>query len=166
MKLNLGCGKKLWDGFVNIDAVGSGAPVEADIRKLPYEDEAAEEIHAIHVFEHFYPKDVMAVLAEWKRVLQPGGLLVLELPCYDKVRLWIAQDGPQNLTLWALYGDPRTHNSEHDLHKWCWSAADLKDVIDHAGFEGIQLLEPLFHVKQRDMRLEARKHADTGRPEN
>ena len=158
MKLNLGRGGKRWPGFVNVDRAGSGAEVECDIRKLPYADAVVDEVHAIHVFEHFYLHEAAIVLAEWRRVLRDGGLLVLEVPCWDKVAdiLRAGEMRPQ-LVRWPLHGDPRTHRGEEDVHKWCWSASELSSAVKAAGFKNVCVSEPLFHVAMRDMRLEANK---------
>ena len=59
VKLNLGCGDKILQGYVNIDTVSSRAGKQpdfvADIRDLRKikSSAAADEIFAIHVIEHF-----------------------------------------------------------------------------------------------------------------
>lgn len=55
--------------------------------ELPFPDETFDVITAWHVIEHV--SDVAKTLTEWRRVLRPGGLLVLETPNteYLKVRL-------------------------------------------------------------------------------
>lgn len=157
MKLHLGCGSRLWDGYVNIDAVGGD--VQADIRALPYEDDTADEIAAIHVFEHLYFNEAPKVLQEWHRVLKPGGVLVLELPCLDKVLAIYRSTNliDDQMMLWPLYGDPRTHKSELDLHKWAWTMRALKAALENAGFLLVDFETPKFHVPMRDMRAVATK---------
>jgi predicted SAM-dependent methyltransferase len=159
VRLNLGCGTKLWPGYVNVDLPGSGAEVEADFRKLPFPDNHADEIHAIHVFEHLYRHEITTTLLEWKRVLKPEGRIFLELPSRDKVFYWIRTlpTVPEQVTLWAMYGDPSTVKSEADMHKWLWSEAEVIAALTSAGFSGIKSLEPKYHVKKRDMRIEAQK---------
>ena len=159
IRLNLGCGTKHWEGYVNIDLPGRGAPVEGDIRKLDFKDGEVNEVHAIHVLEHFHKREVPALLKEWHRVLHPDGLLVLELPSRDKVFYWIRAlpDPPEQMTLWAMYGDPGTIEGEPDMHKWLWGESELKKLVEEAGFKDVKSADPKHHIKKRDMRIEARK---------
>lgn len=169
VKLNIGCGGKLWPGFVNIDAPsnwsGAKPDVEADIRDLPFPDGYADEAHAYHVIEHFQRWETEAVLAEWVRVLKPGGTLVLECPCLDKVLglfFEFARRGePLNprLTLWALYGDPG-YMDVAMTHKWCFGARELAALMERAGLVDVRACEPQTHIAARDMRLEGIKRAD------
>lgn len=156
MKLNLGCGSKKVEGFTGVDI--KHADVVADIRHLPFDDESADEIMAIHVAEHFYVHEIIPTLAEWRRVLKPGGKLAVELPCLDKVLWHFANGSPENFTLWPLYGDPNTHkDGEPALHKWCWSVAQFRKVLKAAGFDDITEEKPHYHQPSRDMRFVCRK---------
>jgi ubiquinone/menaquinone biosynthesis C-methylase UbiE len=155
----LGCGRKKWPGFINVDLYGD-PDVVADITKeLPFPSDYADEIHAYHVLEHLYRWTVDEVLAEWIRVLKPGGQLILELPCMDKVVSYLTQCMTDNkpikaeMTMWALYGDPSTQKSEADLHKWCWGQVELARVLQRVGLENVTHQKPTTHVPQRDMRL-------------
>lgn len=155
MKLHLGCGRKKWEGYVNCDLHDSD--VDCDIRTLPFEDESAEEITAIHVVEHFFITEIVSVFREWQRVLKPGGRLIIELPCWDKVQGHIKAGSPENFTRWALYGDPKTHrDGVPALHKWCWSKAEIATILINIGFS-IKEEEPQFHQPSRDMRFVATK---------
>ena len=158
MKLHLGCGKKILPGYINIDATCSD--VVGDIRDLSsYEDNSVDEILAVHVWEHFWINEVLDIATEWKRVLKPDGKLILEMPCKDKVFMIIksSYSDNENLTLWAMYGDPSTIRTEQDLHKWLWSVRDIRTLLDQAGFSKVEIFEPEYHVAIRDMRVEAKK---------
>lgn len=155
--LHLGCGKYIWPDFINIDAPGNWSEikpdVEADIRALPYPDNHADEIHAIHVIEHFFRWEVEDVLKEWVRVLKPGGKLILELPCLSKILPHFKDNLAINhMTLWALYGDP-THTDPSMVHKWCYSGHMMRELMEGAGLQNIIIKDPVYHVKERDMRL-------------
>lgn len=151
MRLNLGCGNKKIEGFTGVDI--KDADIVADIRNLPFDDESVEEIMAIHVCEHFYVTEILSVLKEWRRVLKPGGKMVLELPCLDKVLIHFANGSPENFTLWPLYGDPNTHkDGEPALHKWCWSKDQMRQLLKAVGFDDVIEEVPQFHQPSRDMR--------------
>lgn len=156
MKLHLGCGRRKLEGWINCDLHDSD--LDFDIRVLPFEDDSADEIMAIHVCEHFYKHDLLNVLIEWRRVLKPNGNIILELPCLDRVLSHFLTGGGDNMTLWALYGDPSTHkDGEPALHKWCWSKYAFKKVLEEAGFKEITEETPHYHVPSRDMRFVAIK---------
>lgn len=162
VRIHLGCGSKRRDGWINVDLPGVGADVECDItERLPFPDNHADAVEAIHVFEHIALPMAGAVLTDWVRVLKPGGRLVLELPCRDKVFAFIAKGiTDPRLTMWPLYGDPKTMRSEADIHKWCWSKAELAFVMQQAGLTNIESTVPQYHVPERDMRLIGVKGGD------
>jgi SAM-dependent methyltransferase len=86
---NLGCGKRNGDGWINVDLHSDIADIQCDLRKLELATDSADAVAAIHVLEHFYEWEVYDLLTEWKRVLKPGGKMILELPCMDKVFAYV-----------------------------------------------------------------------------
>lgn len=79
MRLNLGCGTDVREGWVNVDCVPANGVVVADLTKpLPFPDAVAEEVYASHVFEHLqnWPETML----ECWRVLKTNGLLVVRVP--------------------------------------------------------------------------------------
>lgn len=146
MKLNLGCGKKIFDGYENIDW-------PTDIRKLNYPKESCDEIIAIHVFEHFYRHEALEVLKHWVDLLKPGGKLILELPSLTKIlNCFNKKMGPQ-FTTWGLYGDQAQVIINPSMqHMWCWTENELMEEMQKVNL--IVTVEPVkFHKPQRDMRL-------------
>jgi len=80
MKLNLGCGKDIRPGWVNIDRrPGPGVDLVLDIAiPLPYAPESVEYILCSHVLEHLpYWEDVMP---GFYGLLKPGGILEIRVP--------------------------------------------------------------------------------------
>lgn len=155
MRIHLGCGDKYWPGFVNVDMIGGD--VVSDVLKLDFGDEIAHEIHAIHLFEHLHRMEAASALKEWMRVLIPGGKIILEMPCLDKI-VQLINNGEQSLTktLFGLYGDVRLGRPEM-LHKWCYSQAEILSLFEEVGLKNIKLSEPFFHLMARDMRIEGVK---------
>lgn len=163
MRLNLGCGGKKLLGYINIDRENNYSEnkpdVVADIRKLPYEDNSVDEVLAIHVIEHFYLWEVEDVLKEWRRVLKPGGALIVELPCLEKIMYWLLTEPKIHMTLWGLYGDPGFKNPDM-VHKWAYTSKQMAHLIRDTGFNEVAVEEAKFHVPKRDMRVTGKKRAD------
>ena len=81
MKLNLGCGKDIRDGYVNIDIIRfSDDVVVGDIQKLTYDDNSIDEILANDVYEHVGFQDSVSLLSHWVSKLKDGGLLIIQTP--------------------------------------------------------------------------------------
>jgi predicted SAM-dependent methyltransferase len=168
MKLNLGCGPKLFPPpFVNVDLANNWCDTQPDVvaditEPLPFDDCSADEVHAYHVLEHIRPWDAEKCLVEWVRTLKPGGFLVLEMPCLDKIlhlfNYFIQKKEPVNwqLTMWGLYGDPN-HRNDAMCHKWCYSVSELTELLEKIGMQNIESQVPQFHVKVRDMRVVSQK---------
>lgn len=157
MKLNLGCGKRHLAGYTNVDLAPT-ADLVADVRAVPLPDECAEEVLAVHVIEHFYKWEVQPLLAEWRRLLVPGGLLVIECPDIVKAAQNLIDGMGSQMTMWPLYGDPG-HQDPLMCHRWGYSPGTLIYEVQWAGFRKVKTLEPQWHGKRinRDMRLEAIK---------
>lgn len=155
IRLNLGAGHKRMEGWISVDLAGE-PDVRSDVLKLPFEDNYADEIMAIHLFEHLYRWDVDAALAEWLRVLKPGGKLVLELPDLIKCCRNVLTIEDERMGLWGLYGDPG-YREPLMVHKFGYTPKMLRALLEKAGFQKVREKTPQFHKPARDMRLEARK---------
>lgn len=130
------------------------------MRVIPLESGTVETAVAIHVLEHFYEWEAVPVLMEWKRILKPGGRLILELPCMDKVAAYFVQCAQKQkpifaqMSWWALWGDPR-YKSIEMTHKWGYSMQMLEAVLRQVGFSTITFHDARYHLPQRDMRAVA-----------
>lgn len=103
--LNVGCGPR------GITPLGTAFPVEqwrelrldidptvapdivasiTDMAPLP--DGAVDAVWSSHNLEHLYPHEVPLALAEFLRVLRPGGMLLLAVPDLQTVARAIAED--------------------------------------------------------------------------
>ena len=84
-KLNLWCGQFPKKGYVNLDFdKNAKADVFHDLNKFPYpfKDCSFALIEADHVLEHLY--DVISVMKELHRILEPGGKLIIRVPHFTR----------------------------------------------------------------------------------
>lgn len=66
-----------------------------DARELPFRDRTLDWVHASHVIEDF--KEWGTVLAEWDRVLKPGGYLMIAVPDHARFRAAVLRGQGDNL---------------------------------------------------------------------
>jgi len=160
VSLNLGCGKVRWDGWVNVDL--NEGDLKCDITKLDLPSDHADRIAAIHVIEHFHAWEVPDILGEWGRVLKPGGQLILELPCMDKViehmYLSMSQGIPMSkaMSWYVFWGNPK-YRDPLMVHKWGYTKEMMIETLKGCGFKDPVYSEPKYHFPQRDMRVKAFK---------
>lgn len=158
MKINVGCGGRRIEGYTGIDAVERpAADIIARADSIPLPDGSVDEIMAIHLFEHFYQWECDTVIAEWKRLLKPGGQLVLELPnlikCCENVisGRMVGGKHPEQLGMWGCYGDPR-ESDPFMAHRWGWTPKTLTAFLKGNGFIKIFEEPTKFHPAGRDHR--------------
>ncbi len=109
------------------------------------------EIRASHVLEHFHQTEVEHVLAEWFRVLEPGGLIKIAVPDFDKILTmravieegaWSANGYTREVAeKWPLYLFGGNVDA-NDRHGSAFTYRGLRDRLGMAGFVGIQTWEP------------------------
>lgn len=157
VRLNIGSGNYYWPGFINCDAHSENSNLRADCKKLPFDADYADEIHAIHFIEHIGRLEVNNMLMDWARVLKPGGKIFIEVPCLNKISKMII-DGEKNIrmTTLGIYGDPMDKNPAM-MHQWGYTVEELSDLLLQCGYKDVSCKEPIFHHPRRDMRIEAVK---------
>lgn len=157
IRLNIGAGSKVHEGWISV-GLEEHHEIQADVRSLPLPDACADEAMAIHVLEHLQRWDAPGALAEWLRVLKPGGLLVIEQPELVRCCRGVLTNPSPRAGILGLFGDP-TGKDELMMHKWCWAEAELKAELKAVGFRKVRSAAPQHHGRRnyRDMRIEAWK---------
>ncbi len=89
MKLNLGCGRHIRAGYINVDIrPDEGADLVGDLGDLPFAGATAEEICGNDVLEHVPREEIRRVVREWRRVLSATGRLSLHTRViFDRISL-------------------------------------------------------------------------------
>lgn len=106
IKLNVGCGGRPLDGYVNIDQdsldqLRSRYPrtefsdsliiQNHDIFNLPYADDSVDEVRADGLLEHLSFKEEPLFLYEVRRVLVPNGRFTFSVPDFEEIcSLWLS----------------------------------------------------------------------------
>lgn len=127
LKLNIGGGTTQIPGFENVDRKQG-----KEAFPLGYQDNSVAEVRASHVLEHFGVYEIDAVLADWIRVLEPGGTIKIAVPDFDKA-IALRLSDPK----WHLYimGGQTDAN---DFHKTIFSEKSLRTYMERAGLIDIK----------------------------
>ncbi len=84
--LHIGCGDNvLPKPFINIDNRKKKGVLNLKAYPLRFKTNTFDLVYASHILEHFKKKQVLKVLAEWVRVLKPGGILRISVPCFENL---------------------------------------------------------------------------------
>jgi SAM-dependent methyltransferase len=96
-----------------------------------------DAIHCSHALEHLYPHEVPKALAEFHRVLKPGGVAVIAVPdLQDVAPTDDALPGAGLTGLHLFYGDAREIPARpYMAHHSGFVESTLRAVMQAAGFE-------------------------------
>lgn len=131
MKVNIGCGDHYAEGWYNIDLHDDHFKVDDtwDITgPWPINSNFVDMVYAGHVMEHLSAFEAMVVLGQAKRVLKPGGELLVVSPDYDRV---VAKYGHQTH---HMTGESRWPGDEH---KWVHSGLTMRDLLRAFSFDDV-----------------------------
>jgi ubiquinone/menaquinone biosynthesis C-methylase UbiE len=152
-RLEIGGGPHAQPGYLHVDLDKGAHHLEwiAPAWALPLPDAWASEIVAIHILEHVPPARLVPTLAEWRRVLRPGGRVRVHVPngpvlMTALMRSAVPEKWPLMGSLLGMYCGPEdrdpgalAHRSDHqiifdsELLRWALDAAGFEDVEDLTG---------------------------------
>lgn len=102
------------DGFLNVLQ-----PWDA------YEDGSIEEIVMISCIEHFTKKEAEFIISEIKRVLKPGGKLIIDFPDLKKDFEDYYVSDPE----WFMELVYCNHKNEYSCHKWGYTMETFRNLL-------------------------------------
>ena len=126
--------------------------VVADMQSLPFDAGSFDAVWSSHNLEHLYAHEVPVALAEFLRVLKPGGQLFATMPDLQSVAEKVAEG---NLTgvlyespagpiaaLDVLYGHRGyiAGGNGHYAHRTGFTEGSLRESLEGAGFSEVQVL--------------------------
>lgn len=137
-QLNLGCGYDKRAGFLNVDSDTNCRPdMLVDVLEMTSLPSGwFDEILALDVLEHLPRVETDRALAEWTRLLRPGGTIRIRVPSYLHLveRLLCAgnydSDEHHRSTMHLAYG---TQAHGGDFHHTCFTPLSLREYLARAG---------------------------------
>jgi predicted SAM-dependent methyltransferase len=140
VRVNLGCGEKPLDGYINVDFRRlPGVDVVADVRNLPFAPGSLGELMSAHLVEHFRQHQLATVvLPYWRTLLAPGGVLRTICPNWE-VMIEQLQTGELS------FADFKTvtfglQDYSGDDHFAMYTPATLTAVLREGGFEDFEIV--------------------------
>jgi len=152
MKLHLACGDVYLKDYINCDIegiiekpsysktlynyfedrkIGERKEIYIDKRmdllEIPYEfeDNSIEEVAMISSIEHFKLEDATKILNEIKRILKPGGRLVIDFPDIERiVKRYILKE-PE----WCMRLIYCSNRNKYAIHRWGYTFKSFKKTL-------------------------------------
>jgi predicted SAM-dependent methyltransferase len=134
IKLHLGCGYRILEGYINVDIEHPKADIIADFRTLNYPKQSVDEIRSHFIFEHFGRKQAKRLLKQWRQWLKIGGLLIIEVPDFEGICNNFYKD-PYWMTRHAF----GSQEAEHAYHRDGWYEAKFRDILPRIGYNIISI---------------------------
>jgi SAM-dependent methyltransferase len=148
-RLEIGGGPHAQRGYLHVDVDPGAHHLEwvAPAWDLPLPDGWASEIVAVHALEHVHPAQLIDTLAEWRRVLAPGGRVQVHVP--NGPALFEAFTDAAVPEKWPLMGsllgmycgpevrDPRGLEKRSD-HQLIFDEPLLRWALEESGFAEVR----------------------------
>jgi len=116
VKLNIGCGRDVKEGWLNVDQLVLDPRVEMWnlLNRWLLPDHSVEEIHCSHVIEHFDRLQRCWIMNEAYRVLQPGGKMTVIVPSWSSNRAYgdPTHQWPPVSEMWFFYLDKQWRDAQ------------------------------------------------------
>ena len=149
MKLNLASGDRPLPGYTNVDLYGSADIQDDFLTLLGFEDGCADEVRCDHGLEHI-PRDLVPqALAAWRRVLKPGGLIVVDVPNLPEVlRNWLRRYDDCDPQVWGWWTETifGRQTQPGEIHFWGFDEHVLAAYLAAAGFVDVKVT----HIESHD----------------
>ena len=135
MKLYVGSRNYKPDGYVTVDIDPANKPdIVADITNMTsVADASCDEVVAGHVLEHIEWPDSFAAIAEFARVLKPGGVVKIAVPDMASLMRMLLGGESAFHVMGLIYGLGGRVNT-FERHRYGFTLGMLADILETLGF--------------------------------
>ena len=130
MKLNVGCGRHVLDGWTNVDAY-TNADIQGDIRTLVFQD--VHEVNMSHLLEHLPWAQTAVILERIRGWMIPGGTITIEVP---DMKALMAHPPPD----WVIY-IYGAQSQPGEFHQTGFTRESLSAQLYMAGYQNVTCKE-------------------------
>ncbi len=141
LRLNLGCGHKSLEGYLNVDRRAlPGVDIIAEVNELPLEPGEVDEFFSAHLLEHFPQEQLRReLLPYYFSLLKPGGKFLAIVPDGEAmIREYSEGVYPYDDMREVLYG---AQDYNGDFHFNLFTPASMTKLLEEAGFVDIKIVE-------------------------
>lgn len=163
LKLNLGCGKNILDGYLNVDLFNRKADIIDDITTLTNVIKICgydyvEEIYSAHSLMCVPENKLLNTLKLWYKLLKEGGKLIIETTDFKKqIEEYINDRDCIKKVIRSLFGN---NKDDGDGLRYQFDYKLLKYWLSKAGFRNIKKIkQPKFskHNEEYNLCVKANK---------
>lgn len=143
LNLHLGCGQKVFEGYINIDYPSENHSVMSDIQADIFTDiltmqcspGTVSEIRLHHVFEHFNRVTALAQLYRWSHWLKDGGRLIIETPDLEGMAKTFLKTRDHSIRMGIARHIAGDQSSPWGYHLEHWWPQRYRETLTQIGFE-------------------------------
>lgn len=137
IKFNVGCGRRNWPGWINVDGNGMDHIHSNDISLKYQPDNYIDLIYSSHLIAYTDQEEFAEILKQWYKKIKPGGTLRIATPDYDRLN-WLYHCGVEfDRIVGPLFGRMKM-GEEWIYHKYSWGYSNLEAVLLDAGFTNVE----------------------------
>jgi predicted SAM-dependent methyltransferase len=136
IKFNVGCGKRNWPGWVNVDGADLPHIHDHDITLKYQPNDYIDLLYSSHLIAYFDREEADELLAGWYKKIKPGGVLRLATPNFSKLMYIYNSFGAYSQIEGPLYGRMEM-NGQFIYHKTCYTDGYLRELLKYVGFRNV-----------------------------
>ena len=152
MRIELASGERPFDGYLHCDQrLLPSTDLVCQVETLPFATDSVDSLLASHIIEHFPYASIVSVLSEWRRVLRPGGTILIITPNLG----YIAHGYTEG---WMDYTEARNRlfggqDYEGNFHYTMFDSPSISRALEETGFGRIENVTANYEKRKVPMSL-------------